>query len=52
MSGFFIYYVSFFRASFYFYLLLAFTARFKMLGHFQIFVSALVFGVNIRFWYL
>ena len=28
------------------------TARFKMLGHFQIFVSAPVFGVNIRFWYL
>ena len=26
-----------------------FPARFKMLGHFQIFVSALVFGVNIRF---
>ena len=23
-----------------------------MLGHFQIFVSAPVFGVNIRFWYL
>ena len=28
------------------------TARFKMLGHFQIFVSAPLFGVNIRFWYL